>query len=307
MPMQGAAFGLQAGRLMLAAFGAAAAAVTGSLGAEIVGEVGREVDYIEIGTQTFDTLSDSRPDKIGLSVDMVREYLSMLKYRSQSKVGKLYTSAAIVPSPSSAVVIHKVKERFVEECKGPCPLKCNATTWRRCGGCKGSYQKEIREELERAGLRVLTKTRCLPWWSLGMNSLNSSWHDWLPVTPLSKVDYLLERRRVKSQTPEQLLLQFNIVAAEHLKVDAEGYDGRIVAAFADLMRRRKRFRPKQISWECKGLGMPEIVGVVRKLQRLGYLCDVFDYHKGTDRKKPWFDHCGCALPRRLLTWPMHVD
>ena len=55
------------------------------------------------------------------------------------------------------------------------------------------------------------------------------------VAPHSKALQLADRRLVQSLTPAELLHSANISSVKQLKIDAEGFDGRIVRAFANHM------------------------------------------------------------------------
>ena len=57
--------------------------------------VAKHLDYLEIGTATVQTLSDSRPGA-GASVDMVREYVETLQSRAGQGSGKVFLNAAII-------------------------------------------------------------------------------------------------------------------------------------------------------------------------------------------------------------------
>merc|ERR1712066_445298 len=89
---------------------------------------------------------------------------------------------------------------------------------------------------------------------MGMHSVDASWYDAdavaFPVFPASKRSLLLERRLVPAVTPAELLRRFNISNVRHLKVDAEGYDWRIIEAFTKCMALSDLLRPDEISWEC---------------------------------------------------------
>lgn len=166
---------------------------------------------------------------------------------------------------------------------------------------------EIKQELFELGVKVSTLSGCLPWEAQGMNSINKSWFVWLPVTPIVRFERLLDTRQVPTTTPRDLLRAFKIFNVRHLKIDAEGSDGRIMAAFVDCMKVRRRFRPLQISWECSSLTLNSAGELMANLSLFGYACRGFHYTNRPNhfRSSGWYEDCACALRPEDLTWPMH--
>eukprot|EP00746_Dinoflagellata_sp_MGD_P148382 gnl/MRDRNA2_/MRDRNA2_80605_c0_seq1.p1 gnl/MRDRNA2_/MRDRNA2_80605_c0~~gnl/MRDRNA2_/MRDRNA2_80605_c0_seq1.p1 ORF type:complete len:263 (-),score=38.22 gnl/MRDRNA2_/MRDRNA2_80605_c0_seq1:248-1036(-) len=235
---------------------------------------------------------------------------------------KVFINAAIVDSPGiSSVSVFSVKPRFVLHKRWHWVdkrKKGSATDWENCPGastvnmtnlthsaqclCRPvrKYKThEITKELQCLGVSILSDTGCLPAWTLGTHSVGKPFYETMNiVNPREKAGYLFKERRVLAIQPEELLRRIKVKNARHLKIDTEGFDGKILAAFARYMNQTSgtSFRPLEISWECVHLKPSEQEGSMAMMKYFGYRC----------AKVNKMD-CACATGDGVLNKNMHRE
>jgi FkbM family methyltransferase len=187
-------------------------------------------DFIEIGSHYQCTLLEFAPDNhVGLTIEPIGEYLFRLPNRCN--VTKL--AAAIVADESvKEMDLYYVTER----------------------------------DIQRKGLHK---------WISQCNQLGS-YHPWhlnyyrkpdVKVNPISLVQMgIVKTRKVPCMTFNQLVQKFKIETVDYIKIDAEGYDCKIVNGILD-----SEIRPKKIQFETHGgWGTEEIDQVRSRLTSVGY-------------------------------------
>lgn len=158
---------------------------------------------------------------------------------------------------------------------------------------------EITKELNCLGVSIHTDTGCLPAWSLGTHSVGKPFYEIVNlVEPRTKAGYIFKQRRVLAIQPGDLLRRIKIKNARHLKIDTEGFDHKILGAFARHMNQTTGadFRPSEISWECIHLMPSEQEDSMAMMRYFGYRCKQINKMD-----------CACVTGDGVLSKNMHRE
>lgn len=230
------------------------------------------IEYLEIGTQTFDTLAQDMPTARGVSVDMIREYVDINRQRADPNSGKIFLNAAVVGEGKKIdnIPIFMWNQLFVwntSECYTRGATNC---------GCTSSESSPGKIELRSLGITILGKSAgCLSPKVLGAHTIWKLNPEVVKkVQPANKAHLLASKHEVNALTPAELMRQLRVVQSKRLKIDAEGYDAEIIQAFASYMRSTSGllFRPEHLQWECFHLSTGDLKRSMETMQTFGYSC-----------------------------------
>ncbi|CAE8607655.1 unnamed protein product [Polarella glacialis] len=214
---------------------------------------------------------------------MIAEHVAELKRRAREEPvpsGKIFLNAAI-SEVAGPVSISILKPRFVHE-------GCEESGWPFRCSCRSD--NEVGREL-----RQMNISHCLPTMFLAMSSVVRTFllnrlSENMKV-PRGTAARLIEQRQVPSMTLPSLLRHANASGFRQIKIDVEGYDGRLIRLLAAHMTADKTFRrPVVIVWECANLNVAEQIASMGLLQNLDYFCSRINNMD-----------CGCGRTPKLMS------
>lgn len=238
---------------------------------------GSTLDYLEIGTHTYETLSGARGNVTGLSVDMVNEYVATLeKEANRSKhFGKQFVNAAVTGLEAAGnVSMFRFKARYAEMGHRCNVLNHGLSEKYRCM-CSKDENNTVQQELRDMGIKIKTRSGCLSGWALASHSVGEPFYEQAKnIEPIEKAKLLCEERSVPMLTPRAILQNLNIANVLSLKIDVEGFDAKVVGAFANYMESEEgqEFRPTEFQWECKHLLLDDELQSLKRIEPFGYAC-----------------------------------
>ncbi|CAE7830136.1 unnamed protein product [Symbiodinium microadriaticum] len=216
----------------------------------------RHLHYLEIGTADFDTLLSRhvwREDVRGISVEPLRIYFDRLP--SHGGANKLLLNVA-VSDYDGFDTLYFVQPELV-------------------GPHRGSENLCDQAQVSRLGL-----DECLPGWVRGTSSLKRPPEGVRQLLGKRAMD-VMGRVQVPCMTYETLLTVYGISSLDILKIDAEGFDAKILRQVLELGRKRGLW-PWQVQFEKNILSDWEMLDAqVIELHREGYRCRMTDVEVAT--------------------------
>eukprot|EP00439_Symbiodinium_sp_Y106_P032598 s4558_g3.t3 len=207
----------------------------------------RHLNYLEIGTADFDTLLSRhvwREDVQGISVEPLRIYFERLP--SHGGANKLLLNVA-VSDYDGFDTLYFVQPELV-------------------GPHRGSESLCDQALVSKLGL-----DECLPGWVRGTSSLKRPPEGVRQLLGKRAMD-VMGRVQVPCMTYETLLTVYGIGSLDVLKIDAEGFDAKILRQVLELGRNRGLW-PWQVQFEKNILSDWEMLDAqVIELHREGYRC-----------------------------------
>ena len=200
-------------------------------------------DFIEIGTAFFDTLIEKATDEeYGLSIEPIAEYLNRLP--DKKNVIKI-NGAVVADEDINGLDVYYVEEEIID--------KYNLGIWMK--GCNSIGKPHD----------FHTNYFPCPW----------TWHHHpdrksLPTTNL--MDYgWVSIKTIPCYTYKNLIETYNIGQLEHLKIDTEGYDCKILTSVLSYYKDIPEFLPKFISFESNAHSdLNAVSDIKNKLVNVGY-------------------------------------
>lgn len=116
----------------------------------------------------------------------------------------------------------------------------------------------------------------LPWWVRGSNSIGKPHAFTIKEIGKELYDQIVQVLQVKCISMKSLILDNDVEAVDHLKIDTEGMDHIILEEFLDICSEKRELLPKKITFErSKNVSNMYGIGVVMsKLKEFGYFLQV---------------------------------
>lgn len=194
-------------------------------------------DFIEIGTYRGDTLADNAKRTVrGLMIEPMVEYLDQLQLEDLPFVTKVPVAIVDKPTDTDLIIFFITTEDVQRHSLHPWMAQCNSI---------GKFH---------------------PWHVAYHNNPNGSG----PERNLTKLG-IVRARTVTCMTWKQLMKKYDVTSVDFVKIDAEGYDVRIVNSILDYCAQDNIKLPPKIQFETNSTTEQIHQDLLRgRLASLGY-------------------------------------